>query len=56
MPFYLLYFLIVEGIVFYFLLFYRSIVLKIPCKADEFCLFIGLPEEIKNIACFRCPV
>ena len=31
----------VEGIVFYAL--YKSTVLIIPCKADDSCLFIGLP-------------
>ena len=34
----------VEGIAFYAL--YKSRVLIIPCKADDFCLFIGLPDEI----------
>ena len=34
----------VEGIVFYAL--YKSKMLIIPCKADESCLFIGLPDEI----------
>ena len=34
-------FLMVEGIAFYAL--YKSRVLIIPCKADDFCLFIGLP-------------
>ena len=34
----------VEDIAFYAL--YKSRVLIIPCKADEFCLFIGLPDEI----------
>ena len=34
----------VEGITFYDL--YKSRVLVIPCKADDFCLFIGLPAEI----------
>ena len=33
-----------EGIAFYAL--YKSRVLIIPCKADDFCLFIGLPDEI----------
>ena len=33
-----------EGIPFYAL--YKSRVLIIPCKADGFCLFIGLPDEI----------
>ena len=36
----------VEGIVFYAL--YKSRVLIIPCKAEHFCLFIGLPNEIKK--------
>ena len=34
----------VEGIAFYAL--NKSIVLIIPCKADDFCLFIGIPDEI----------
>ena len=35
----------VEGIAFYAL--HKSRVLIIvPCKADGFCLFIGLPDEI----------
>ena len=34
----------VEGIAFYAL--YKSRVMIIPCKADESCLFIGLPDEI----------
>ena len=34
----------VEGITFYDL--YKSRVLVIPYKADDFCLFIGLPDEI----------
>ena len=34
----------VEGIVFYAL--YKSRVLIIPCKAQDSCLFIGLPDEI----------
>ena len=34
----------VEGIVLYGL--YKSRMLIIPCKADDFCLFIGLPDEI----------
>ena len=33
-----------EGIAFYAL--HKSRVLIIPCKADGFCLFIGLPDEI----------
>ena len=39
-----LHFSMVEGIAFYAL--HKSRVLIIPCKADGFCLFIGLPEEI----------
>ena len=39
-----LHFPIVEGIAFYAL--HKSRVLIIPCKADGFCLFIGLPDEI----------
>ena len=34
----------VEGIAFYAL--HKSRVLIIPCKADDFCLFIELPDEI----------
>ena len=34
----------IEGIAFYAL--YKSRVLIIPCKADNSCLFIGLPDEI----------
>ena len=34
----------VEDIAFYAL--YKSRMLIIPCKADDFCLFIGLPNEI----------
>ena len=34
----------VEGITFYAL--YKSRTLKIPCKADDSCLFIKLPDEI----------
>ena len=34
----------VEVIAFYAL--YKSGVLIIPCKAEVFCLFIGLPDEI----------
>ena len=34
----------VEGIAFYAL--YKSTMLIIPGKADDFCLFIGLPDEI----------
>ena len=36
-----LHFPMVEGIAFY-----KSRVLIIPCKADGFCLFIGLPDKI----------
>ena len=39
-----LHFPMVEGIAFYAL--YKSKVLLIPCKADDLCLFIGLPNEI----------
>ena len=39
-----LHFPMVEGIAFYAL--YKSRVLMISCKADDFCLFIGLPDEI----------
>ena len=39
-----LHFPMVEGIVFYAL--HKSRVLIIHCKADGFCLFIGLPDEI----------
>ena len=41
---YSLHFPMVQGIAFYAL--YKSRVLMIPCTADEFCLFIGLPDEI----------
>ena len=34
----------VEGIAFYAL--HKLRVLIIPCKADGFCLFIGLPDEV----------
>ena len=34
----------VEGITFYAL--YKSRVLIIPCKANDSCLFIALPDEI----------
>ena len=33
-----------EGIAFYAL--FKSKVLIIPYEADDFCLFIGLPDEI----------
>ena len=36
----------VEGIAFYAL--HKSRVLIIPCKADDFCLFIGLSDEFKK--------
>ena len=36
----------VEGIAFYAL--YKSRVLIILCKVDDFCLFIGLPDEVKK--------
>ena len=36
----------VEGIAFYAL--YKSRVLIIPCKADDSCLFIGLPDEFEK--------
>ena len=36
----------VEGIAFYAL--YKSRILIIPSKADDFRLFIGLPEGIKK--------
>ena len=39
-----LHFSMVEGIAFYAL--HKSKVLIIPCKADDFCLFIGLSDEI----------
>ena len=39
-----LHFPMVEGIAFYAL--HKSRVLIIPCKADGFCLFIGLSDEI----------
>ena len=38
----------VKGIAFYAL--YKSRVLIIPCKADDFCLFIELPDEIYKMA------
>ena len=38
----------VEGIAFYAL--HKSRVLIIPCKANDFCLFIGLPDKIQ-----KCP-
>ena len=36
----------VDSIAFYAL--YKSRVLIIPCNADDFCLFIALPDEIKK--------
>ena len=36
----------VEGIAFYNL--YKSRVLIIPCKVDDFCLFMGLTDEIEK--------
>ena len=39
-----LHFPMVEGTAFYTL--HKSRVLIIPCKADGFCFFIGLPDEI----------
>ena len=36
----------VEDIAFYAL--YKSRVLIISCNADDFCLFIGLPDEINK--------
>ena len=39
-----LHFPMVEGTAFYAL--YKLRVLIVPCKADDFCLFIGLPDEI----------
>ena len=36
----------VDGIAFYAL--YKSTVLIIPFKADDFCSFIGLPDEIEK--------
>ena len=39
-----LHFLMVEGIAFYAL--HKSRVLIIPCKLDDSCLFIELPDEI----------
>ena len=39
-----LHFPMVEGIAFYVL--YKSRVLIISCKADDFCLFIWLPDKI----------
>ena len=39
-----LHFPMVEGIAFYTL--HKLRVLIIPCKAEDFCLFIALPDEI----------
>ena len=36
----------VKGIAFYTL--YKSRVLIVPCKADDFCLFTELPDEIRK--------
>ena len=45
----------VEGIAFYAL--YKSRVLIIPCKADDSCLFIGLPDQIyKKVPGLFCGV
>ena len=45
----------VEGIAFYAL--YTSSALIIPCKADDFSLFIGLPDEnYKKGAVYRFPI
>ena len=43
-----LHFPMVEGITFY--------VLIITYKADDFCLFMGIPDEIKNVAWYRYPI
>ena len=43
-----LHFPMVEGISFYAL--NKSRVLVIPCKADDFCLFIGLPDESRLVS------
>ena len=48
---YNLHFPMVEGIAFCALI--------VPCKADDVCLFIGLPDEIKNlkkVAWYRYPI
>ena len=39
-----LHFLMVKGIAFYAP--YKSRMLIIPCKADDFCIFIELPDQI----------
>ena len=44
----------VEGIAFYAL--YKSRVLITPRRADDFRLFIGLPDEIQNVAWYRYPI
>ena len=45
----------VESIAFYVL--YKSRVPIIPCKPDDFSLFIGLPDEIKKkVAWYRYSV
>ena len=51
-----LHFPMVEGIAFYAL--YKSTVLIIPCKADNSCLLIGLPDEIykKSVALSKLEV
>ena len=50
-----LHFPMVEGIAFDVL--HKSRVLIIPCKADGFCLFIGLPDEIlKKVTWNSCPI
>ena len=49
-----MHFPMVKAIVFYAL--YKSKVLIIPCKADDFCLFIGLPDDIKKVAFYRYPI
>ena len=41
----------VEGIALYAL--FKSRVLIIPCKADDFCLFIGLRDKFLNVAWYR---
>ena len=47
-----LHFPMVEGIAFYTL--YKLRLLIIPCKAYDFRLFIGLPDEnLKKVSCYR---
>ena len=41
----------VESIAFYAL--YKSRAVIVPCKADDFCLFIGLPDEILKSPQFK---